>query len=79
VTRRMSSWRAGCDESRTSGSASGPGKRTEPKGQHRARARLNVVMVAGTRSDAEALWDEVGSVLAPMGLRLSEERRGSAT
>jgi RNA-directed DNA polymerase len=33
-----------------------------------------VVMVAGTRSDAEALWDEVGSVLAPMGLRLSEEK-----
>jgi len=33
-----------------------------------------VVMVAGTRDDAEALWDEVGSVLAPMGLRLSEEK-----
>src|ERR687892_728846 len=33
-----------------------------------------VVMVAGTRSDAEALWDEVASVLAPMGLRLSEEK-----
>jgi RNA-directed DNA polymerase len=33
-----------------------------------------VVMVAGTRSEAEALWDEVGSVLAPMGLRLSEEK-----
>jgi RNA-directed DNA polymerase len=33
-----------------------------------------VVMVAGTRGDAEALWDEVGSVLAPMGLRLSEEK-----
>jgi RNA-directed DNA polymerase len=30
-----------------------------------------VVMIAGTRADAEALWDEVGAVLAPMGLRLS--------
>ena len=33
-----------------------------------------VVMVGGTRVDAEALWDEVGAVLAPMGLRLSEEK-----
>jgi RNA-directed DNA polymerase len=33
-----------------------------------------VVMVHGTRGDAEALWDEVASVLAPMGLRLSEEK-----
>ena len=33
-----------------------------------------VVMVHGTRDDAEALWDEVGAVLAPMGLRLSEEK-----
>jgi RNA-directed DNA polymerase len=33
-----------------------------------------VVMVHGTRDDAEALWDEVGQVLAPMGLRLSEEK-----
>jgi RNA-directed DNA polymerase len=30
-----------------------------------------VVMVHGTRDDAEALWDEVAAVLAPMGLRLS--------
>lgn len=30
-----------------------------------------VVMVAGTRDDAEALRGEVGDVLAPMGLRLS--------
>jgi len=35
-----------------------------------------VVMVGGTRADAEALWDEVGAVLAPMGLRLSEEKTG---
>jgi RNA-directed DNA polymerase len=33
-----------------------------------------VVMVAGTKDDAEALWDEVAAVLAPMGLRLSEEK-----
>lgn len=33
-----------------------------------------VVMVKGTRSDAEALWDETGQVLAPMGLRLSAEK-----
>jgi RNA-directed DNA polymerase len=33
-----------------------------------------VIMIAGARQDAEALWDEVGSVLAPMGLRLSAEK-----
>jgi len=33
-----------------------------------------VVMVHGSRDDAEALWDEVAVVLAPMGLRLSEEK-----
>ena len=33
-----------------------------------------VVMVAGTRDDAEALPAEVAAVLAPMGLRLSEEK-----
>ena len=33
-----------------------------------------VVMVSGTRDDAEALRDEVAAVLAPMGLRLSEEK-----
>ena len=33
-----------------------------------------VIMVFGTRDDAEALWDEVAAVLAPMGLRLSEEK-----
>lgn len=35
-----------------------------------------VVMIAGTRDDAEALRDEVSAVLAPMGLRLSEEKTG---
>ena len=33
-----------------------------------------VVMVGGTRENAEALWAEVGAVLAPIGLRLSEEK-----
>jgi len=33
-----------------------------------------VVMVAGTRANAEALRNEVAEVLAPMGLRLSEEK-----
>jgi RNA-directed DNA polymerase len=33
-----------------------------------------VVMVSGSQADAEALRDEVASVLAPMGLRLSEEK-----
>jgi RNA-directed DNA polymerase len=33
-----------------------------------------VVMVAGTRAHAEGLRDEVAGVLAPMGLRLSEEK-----
>lgn len=33
-----------------------------------------VVMLAGQRADADALWVEVGAVLAPMGLRLSEEK-----
>lgn len=33
-----------------------------------------VLMVAGTRAHAEALRDEAAAVLAPMGLRLSEEK-----
>lgn len=33
-----------------------------------------VVMLHGTRADADALWDEVGAVLAPMGLRLSVDK-----
>jgi RNA-directed DNA polymerase len=33
-----------------------------------------VVLIVGTRADADALWDEVGAVLAPMGLRLSVEK-----
>lgn len=33
-------------------------------------------MVAGSRDDAEALWVEVSEVLAPIGLRLSEQKTG---
>ncbi|MBB6172875.1 RNA-directed DNA polymerase [Nocardiopsis mwathae] len=33
-----------------------------------------VVMVHGSRDDAEALWEEIAAVLAPMGLRLSAEK-----
>lgn len=33
-----------------------------------------VIMVHGQRSDAESLWNEVGEVLAPMGLRLAEDK-----
>jgi RNA-directed DNA polymerase len=35
-----------------------------------------VVMVAGTRADCEALWDELGGVLAPTGLRVSADKSG---
>ena len=38
-----------------------------------------VVMVHGTRDDADALWDEVADVLAPMGLRLSVEKTRVST
>ena len=38
-----------------------------------------VIMVCGTRAHADALWEEVAAVLAPLGLRLSERRPGSAT
>ncbi len=31
-------------------------------------------MVAGTRADCEALWEEVGGVLGPAGLRLSVDK-----
>ncbi|RDI45326.1 group II intron reverse transcriptase/maturase [Nocardia mexicana] len=33
-----------------------------------------VIMVAGNRTHAEALWDEVAQVIAPLGLRLSVEK-----
>ena len=40
-TSGMTTWRAGCGESRTSGSEGGPGKRTRTKAWHRAPARPN--------------------------------------
>lgn len=33
-----------------------------------------VVMVSGTREHAQALWEQTADVLAPLGLRLSEEK-----
>ena len=33
-----------------------------------------LVVVAGARGDAEALWDEASTVLAPVGLRLSSAK-----
>jgi len=33
-----------------------------------------VIMVAGTKTHADALWDEVAQVIAPLGLRLSAEK-----
>lgn len=38
-----------------------------------------VVMMRGTRAQAEALRDEISAVLAPMGLRLSVEKTRSVT
>lgn len=35
-----------------------------------------VVMAGGTRADAVALWGQVNSVLAPLGLRLSVDKSG---
>lgn len=32
------------------------------------------MMVAGTRADAETLWQETSTVLASVGLRLSDEK-----
>src|ERR687888_1493201 len=46
----------------------------ESRGVRFPPATYLVVMVAGVRGDAEALWDEVAAVLAPMGLRLSEAK-----
>ena len=33
-----------------------------------------VIMVVGTKAHADALWDEVADVIAPLGLRLSAEK-----
>jgi hypothetical protein len=56
----------------------GFGGRPEETGQRkrwdRASGRPYVVMVAGTRADAQALKAETAAVLAPMGLGLSEAK-----
>jgi hypothetical protein len=39
VANGMVTWRAGCVETRTSGSEGGPGRRIELKGRHRALVR----------------------------------------
>jgi hypothetical protein len=75
VTRRLNSGRAGCGESRTSGSASGPGKRTGPKGQHRAPARLNLILT-DRRWKAEAADRLVRSILSDIGLEVAEAKSG---
>jgi hypothetical protein len=55
---------------RASSAATHPSYRAPPTSE----APDFVVMVHGTRADADALWDEVADVLAPMGLRLSAEK-----
>ena len=60
------------------------GATSSARGWHRAKGLATyrlvryaddfVVLVAGTRAHAEALRDEVAAVLAPMGLRLSDEK-----
>ena len=60
------------------------GATSSARGWHRAKGFATyrlvryaddfVVLVAGTRAHAEALRDEVAAVLAPMGLRLSDEK-----
>jgi len=67
-------WRAGCAETRTSGSESGPEKRTVGNDGNALRSDFYVVMVSGTRAHVEALRADVEAALTPMGLRLSEEK-----
>lgn len=74
MTGCMNSGRAGCGESRTSGSEGGPGKRSGREAVTAPRVDPYVVMVSGTEAHAEGLRDEVAAVLSTMGLRLSEEK-----
>jgi transposase len=53
----MNLWRAGCVGTRTSGSESGSGKRTSPKGGHRAPARLYREVFRQPFADAVVLLD----------------------
>jgi RNA-directed DNA polymerase len=69
----MDSWRAGCGESRTSGSAGGPGKRAWPKDRHRAPGRPNVV-VCPTRQRAEEAQRRAAMVLSGLGLQLNPDK-----
>ena len=75
VTHRMNSRRAGCDESRTSGSGSGPERRTGPKGQHRAPARLHVVLCL-SRVQAEQAQQRAAALLDELGLSLHPDKTG---
>jgi len=64
-------WRAGCAETRTSGSESGPEKRTVGNDGNALRSDFYVVLVHGSRADVDAVREDVADVLTPMGLRLS--------
>ncbi len=73
MTYHMNPGRAGCDESRTSGSEGGPEKRTGPKGQHRAPGRPYVV-VCPTRQRAVQARDLAETTLGPLGLQLHPDK-----
>ena len=59
----------GMDTRQASSPRRGPGHEARP-----LRGRLRGHGRTAPATDAEALWDEVAAVLAPMGLRLSEEK-----
>jgi RNA-directed DNA polymerase len=58
-------------ETRTSGSASGPEKRTVGNDGNALRSDFYVILVHGHHADVAALHEEIVRVLAPLGLRLS--------
>ena len=64
----MTSWRAGCGESRTSGSGGGPGKRTGRETGAAPRVDLTWLATPWTGADAgsspdRAAWTIVANVL----------------
>ena len=61
-------------DGRTPAHGNGAGAGDWPRTASSATRTTSWCMVAGTRAHAEALRDEVAAVLAPMGLRLSEEK-----